>query len=120
MTRTTLQVGPTWPPSRSAYDYTLILARSDWAWEGLRRNQDYHADAVSSQTRDHVRSRLATGVHLTRMLTAAPLQATSWGLRPFRRSATGRASSATRLAGARRLARADGDDEANRRKTLRR
>ena len=84
MTRATLQVGPTWPPSHSAYDYTLSLAKSDWAWESLRRNRDYHADAVPSQTRDHVRSLLASGVHLTRMLTASPPHAALWGLCPFR------------------------------------
>lgn len=82
MTPESMQVGPSWPPLRSDYDYTLTLARSDWAWEALRRNPHYQIDATSALLGIQLSSRLPSGVHLTRLLTTAP--ATSWGVRPFR------------------------------------
>jgi hypothetical protein len=45
MTRTIAGVGPGWPPPDGAYDYLSLLSCRDWAWEGLRRNQTYQAEA---------------------------------------------------------------------------
>ena len=39
-------VGPPWPPTLEAYDYTRTLTRRDWAWEGLRRDPVYQDDAL--------------------------------------------------------------------------
>ena len=39
-------VGPPWPPPLQAYDYLSRLTWRDWAWEGLRRNRTYQAEAL--------------------------------------------------------------------------
>ena len=47
MTRTRSGVGPDWPPPDGAYDYLTMISWRDWAWEGLRRNENYQAEARS-------------------------------------------------------------------------
>src|SRR6187401_1804844 len=36
---------PAWSPALESYDYLSSLIARDWAWEGLRRNQSYQAEA---------------------------------------------------------------------------
>jgi hypothetical protein len=84
MSLVTLHVGPAWPPDVSEYDDMKPLARPDWAWEILRRNPDYQADAAAQRIADRVHSQLAPGVFLTRMLPAEPKRARSWGVCSFR------------------------------------
>jgi len=40
-------VGPNWPPALEAYDYLSSLIWRDWAWESLRRNPSYQAQALA-------------------------------------------------------------------------
>lgn len=37
---------PAWPPTLESYDYLSSLVARDWAWEGLRRNESYQAEAA--------------------------------------------------------------------------
>ena len=98
MSRAPLQVGPFWPPVLSAYDHMSTYAKPDWAWEGIRRNPLFQADAVAGLPDNLVVAPAPNGVLVTRMLSAAQPATQSWGVRPFRRSATGRARGADRLA----------------------
>lgn len=84
MSRAPLQVGPAWPPVLSAYDHMSTYAKPDWAWEGMRRNLHYQAEAAAPPPDDLVLTRTLNGVPLTRMLSAAPTATQSWGVRPFR------------------------------------
>jgi hypothetical protein len=59
----------------------------DWAWEYLRRNAGYRADAHLHYRRGVVRHRLGSGTILTRM-HARHVGAEAWGLCSFRRSST--------------------------------
>jgi hypothetical protein len=40
-----IQMTPAWPSSLQAYEYLRTATKSDWAWEYLRRNFDYQANA---------------------------------------------------------------------------
>ena len=66
-----------------AYEHLRTAAMSDWAWEYLRRNPDYQADARLHHRRGVVRRRLAGGALLTRM-RARHVRAERWGLCCFR------------------------------------
>jgi hypothetical protein len=61
---------PMWPPTIKAYDYLNGLAPRDWAWEGLRRNPVYQADAETFEGRET--RTLGDGALLTRMQEASP------------------------------------------------
>lgn len=87
MSRLPLLVGPAWPPVLSAYDHMSTFAKSDWAWEGMRRNPRYQADAAAQPPGEIVQTRTPNGVPVIRMLSAAPPVTPSWDLCPFRRSA---------------------------------
>jgi hypothetical protein len=78
-----IQVTPVCPPSVQAYDYLRTATKSDWAWEYLRRNDDYQASARPRHRRGVVRHRLAAGPILTR-LRARHAEAERWGLACFR------------------------------------
>jgi hypothetical protein len=77
-------VGPGWPPPEGTYDYLTTISWRDWAWEGLRRNEDYQARARAHAVIDGVSSRTGGGALLTRMQERmAPAEA--WTLLCFRR-----------------------------------
>lgn len=76
-------VGPPWPPTLTAYDYTRTLTRRDWAWEGLRRDPAYQDEALGHLEINQVTTRLESGAHLTRMHEVSP-RAETWALRSFR------------------------------------
>jgi len=80
-----IRLYPAWPKSLQDYEYLRTAGINDWAWEFLRRNFDYQADARLHHRRGTVRRRLATGPLLTRM-RARHIRAETWGLCCFRRS----------------------------------
>jgi hypothetical protein len=45
MTRAVDGLRPGWPAPDGAYDYLTMISWRDWAWEGLRRNENYQAEA---------------------------------------------------------------------------
>jgi Family of unknown function (DUF6499) len=96
-TRTPNPVGPGWPPPPGAYDYLSRLSWRDWAWEGLRRNPTYQAEACERADDVMVSTRLEGGAYLTRM--QEPMRpAEAWALWRFRRPNADRIGSASRLA----------------------
>jgi hypothetical protein len=72
---------PAWSPPLEAYDYLSGLAPRDWAWEGLRRNPRYQADARTFECRETIM--LGGGALLTRMQETSP-RAEAWALCCFR------------------------------------
>jgi hypothetical protein len=78
-----IQMTPAWSPSLQAYEYLRTATKSDWAWEYLRRNFDYQANARLGHRRGVIRQRLAAGPVLTR-LRARHAGAERWGLACFR------------------------------------
>jgi hypothetical protein len=75
--------GPAWPPALEGYDYLSSLLWRDWAWEGLRRNQTYQAEALARASAGNIIKDLEGGALLTRMQEPAfPAQA--WALCTFR------------------------------------
>lgn len=76
-------VGPPWPPTLAAYDYTRTLARRDWAWEGLRRDPAYQDEARAHLDVIQDITRLESGALITRMHGPSP-RAEAWALRSFR------------------------------------
>jgi hypothetical protein len=77
------QLKPERPQSLDAYQHLRTAAMSEWAWEYLRRNPDYQADARLHHRRGAVRCRLSGGALLTRM-RARHSRAERWGLCSFR------------------------------------
>jgi hypothetical protein len=75
------------PTVQQAYEHLRTAAMPDWAWEYLRRNADYRAEAHLHHRRGVVRHRLGSGTILTRM-HARHVRAEAWGLCSFRRSGT--------------------------------
>lgn len=76
-------VGPQWPPTLAAYDYTHTLTSRDWAWEGLRRDPTYQDEARAHLEVDQDHTRLESGATFTRMHEPSP-RAEAWALRSFR------------------------------------
>lgn len=76
-----------WPKPLQAYERLRTARMTEWAWEYLRRNPDYQADARLHRRRGVVHRPLATGTIFTRM-HARHLRAEAWGLCSFRRSNT--------------------------------
>jgi hypothetical protein len=76
-------VGPPRPPALEDYDYIRNLRHRDWAWEGLRRDPAYQAQARADMKFQHDGTRLENGALLTRMHEASP-PAEAWALRSFR------------------------------------
>jgi hypothetical protein len=79
-----------WPPPLAAYGYTKHLTRSRWAWEFLRRNEDYRRDwrlSAPGRPRPII---LTTATRLYR-LRRRYRQAEQWRLCTFRRSGPRRA-----------------------------
>jgi transcriptional regulator len=76
------QPRPNWRDA-SSYDYTRDLTREGWAWEFLRRNQDYVLGAVlpAATVQRVLRHRpLVLLIEITEITEAAH----SWGLQFFR------------------------------------
>ena len=74
-----------WPSSLDDYDYLLGQPKSAWAWEFLRRNARYCADAQRVLLNAIVQSRARNGFRITRLLRRQR-EAEGWGLYSFRRS----------------------------------
>jgi hypothetical protein len=83
MTQTRNGVGPGWPPPDGAYDYLTMISWRDWAWEGLRRNEDYQAKARARATAGRITSSMEGGALLTHMQESMP-PAEAWALLCFR------------------------------------
>jgi len=82
MTHADIGVGPGWPPPDRAYDYLTMISWRDWAWEGLRRNENYQAEA-RAHAFGGMNSRTEDGALLTRMQERMP-PAEAWALLCFR------------------------------------
>ncbi len=78
-------VGPAWPTERSAYDYLLSLTHPGWAWELLRRSDDY---CLAAKVHGCIETRLLPGSEIVRISRTRRhwRQAEIWGLSCFRRS----------------------------------
>ena len=84
MSRLPLLVGPAWPPVLSAYDHMSMYAKSDWAWEGMRRNPRYQADAAARPPGDIVQTRTQNGVPVAKLLSAVLPSTRAWDVWSFR------------------------------------
>ena len=76
-----------WPKPLQAYEHLRTATMTDWAWEYLRRNPAYQAEARLHRRRGVVHRPFATGTVFTRM-HARHVRAEAWGLCSFRRSNT--------------------------------
>jgi hypothetical protein len=85
-----------WPLSLDSYDYLVSQPKSAWAWEFLRRNTRYRADAHENALGATVQSRAGDGFCITR-LSRRQREAEAWGLYSFRRSNTNIMSGAPNL-----------------------
>jgi len=76
-----LDRSPAWPDWRNAeaYAYTAGLGHEGWAWEFLRRNRRYRADAAASRPPDRRPRRKPPRLELL-ALTEAAAEAERWGL----------------------------------------
>lgn len=90
-------MGPTWPPHLEVYDYLSRLDWRDWAWEGLRRNPTYQAEAQARASVGNVSKQLEGGALLTQMQEPV-LPAEAWALCSFRQPRPYRFASASRVA----------------------
>jgi transcriptional regulator len=81
MTRQYSGAGPGWPPPEGAYDYLTMISWRDWAWEGLRRNEDYQATA-RAHADGWVTPSMEGGALLTHMRERM-LPAEAWALLRF-------------------------------------
>ena len=97
-------VGPAWPTERSAYDYLLSLTHPGWAWEILRRSDDY---CLAARVHGCIATRTLPGSDLVKVSRTRRhwRQAEMWGLLCFRLSrftSAGRPSFMARRVRARR------------------
>jgi hypothetical protein len=92
---------PVWPPPLEAYDYLSPLVWRDWAWEGLRRNLSYQAEALAYAATADITEHLGGGALVTRMQGASS-PAHAWALCTFRRPVADRSAGPSRLAARRR------------------
>jgi len=97
---------PTWPPTLESYDYLSSLVARDWAWEGLRRNQSYQAEARAHAETANVTEHLEGRALVTRLQETSPAQA--WALCTFRRPIAHGSAGPSRLAARRRRVDAHG------------
>ncbi|MGE0852987.1 MAG: DUF6499 domain-containing protein [Hyphomicrobiaceae bacterium] len=103
MTTAAQRVGPPWPPpSLQAYDYLAFLARRDWAWEGLRRNAAYQAQALAHLSAGHSNTEHLEGGALLTRLQEPVRPAEAWALCTFRRPHAHRLAGPPRLAAGKR------------------
>ncbi|WP_432431420.1 transcriptional regulator domain-containing protein [Rhodomicrobium vannielii] len=73
----------TWPPSLDSYDYLVDQPQSAWAWEFLRRNTRYRAQAEKALQSATNQSPTRMGLRITRLLSPQ-LEANAWALCSFR------------------------------------
>ena len=106
---------PAWPPTLESYDYLSSLVARDWAWEGLRRNQSYQAEARAHAATANVTEHLEGRALVTRLQETSPAHA--WALCTFRRPVADRAAGPSRLAAQRRRVDAPWRDRASLRHT---
>ncbi len=83
MSQSCAHLGSNQLPSLLDYDYLRTAAMPDWAWEYLRRNFEYQANARLGHRRGVARQRLSAGPVLTRLRARHP-GAEGWGLACFR------------------------------------
>jgi hypothetical protein len=83
MSHVCLDAGRARPAMLHDYEYLRAATASDWAWEYLRRNPGYQADARLGHRRGLTRQRLTLGPVLTR-LRARHFVAEMWALACFR------------------------------------
>ena len=76
-----------WPLPLDSYDYLTGQPKSAWAWEFLRRNARYRAQAQEAVPSMTVQSHVGTGLRITR-LSGPQREAEVWGLYCFRRPST--------------------------------
>ena len=78
-------VGPAWPTERSAYDYLLSLTHPSWAWELLRRSDDY---CLAAKVHGCIETRSLPGSDIVQISRTKRhwRHAEMWGLSCFRRS----------------------------------
>ena len=107
---------PAWPPVLESYDYLSSLIARDWAWEGLRRNQSYRAEARAHAATANITEHMEGRALLTHMQEASP-PAHAWALCTFRRPVANRIAGPSRLAAQRRRVDAPWRDRANLRHT---
>ena len=88
---------PAWPPTLESYDYLSSLVARDWAWEGLRRNEIYQAEARAHAAAANVTEHLEGRALVTRMQEAVS-PAHAWALCTFRGSVANRSAGPLRLA----------------------
>ena len=109
---------PAWPPVLESYDYLNSLIARDWAWEGLRRNESYQAEArahaATANITEHLEGR-ALATHMQEVSSPAH----AWALCTFRRPVTDRLAGSSCLAARRRRVNSDGRDRASLRVTNR-
>ena len=92
---------PAWPPAPESYDYLSSLVARDWAWEGLRRNQNYQAEARAHAATAIITEHLEGRALVTRLQEESS-PAHAWALCTFRRPAADRLAGTSRLAARRR------------------
>ena len=86
-----------WPPALESYDYLSSLVARDWAWEGLRRNESYQAEARTHAATANITEHLEGRALVTRMQEASP-PAHAWALCTFRRPVAARVAGPSCLA----------------------
>ncbi|MGF1622343.1 MAG: transcriptional regulator domain-containing protein [Rhodomicrobiaceae bacterium] len=74
-----------WPLSLDSYDYLVGQPPSAWAWEFLRRNKRYRAQAEKAFQTGINPSHTQHGLRITRLSNPQP-EALTWALCSFRRS----------------------------------
>src|SRR5689334_3362320 len=89
-------VGPKWPPPLEAYDYLARLTWRDRAWEGLRRNSHYQADARHHTPKAINRQQIGSRALLT-LMQEPNTPAEAWALCCFRQPSSQCAGRASRL-----------------------
>jgi hypothetical protein len=72
-----------WPPSLDSYDYLAGQHQSAWAWEFLRRNRHYRAQAEEALQNPTSRSHTKRGLRVTHLLSPQA-EANAWALCSFR------------------------------------
>lgn len=71
-----------WHDYLAAYDYTAKLGRDRWAWEWLRRNQEFRKAAFSNSVENITTREACYGIKLRKLRAAQP-EAEAFGLAYF-------------------------------------
>jgi hypothetical protein len=76
-----------WPLPLDSYNHLIGQPKSAWAWEFLRRNAAYRAEAQEVVRSTIGQSRIESGLRITRLI-GPQREAEAWGLYCFRRPCT--------------------------------